>query len=430
MSSEIAVSIKNVSKRYLLYDRPVDRLKQLLLRGRKNYYRTFTALENISLDIPKGITLGIIGENGSGKSTLLQIICGTLQPTSGEIQINGRISALLELGSGFNPEFTGRENVTLHGALMGYSPDEMVAKLPAIEAFAEIGQFIDQPVKTYSSGMFVRLAFAAAIHVEPDILVVDEALAVGDIAFQHKCITRMREFMRQGTVIFVSHDIAAVTSLCREVIWLDHGQVKERGAPKTVTGHYLAKMLDEINPTQQPTKVLVKDMPPAPTTPLENLFNLNLEKHESFGTRDAEITGMAIYNENYESINEASCGQTLYVHVTARSNADIAHPIIGLSLLDIKGSEISATNTDFEQAGLQALTAGEIFTAQFKIKLPEIAAGSYSFSCAIGNGTQSSLKMLHWVHNAAILQILTPRPVLGLLRLPVEVTTNQNPALQ
>jgi lipopolysaccharide transport system ATP-binding protein len=426
MSSEIAISVNGVTKKYLLYERPIDRLKQLLLRGRKNYYRTFTALEDISFDIPKGRTLGIIGQNGSGKSTLLQIICGTLQPTSGEIRAHGRISALLELGSGFNPEFTGRENVILHGALMGYSPDEMVKKLPAIEAFAEIGQFIDQPVKTYSSGMFVRLAFAAAVHVEPDILVVDEALAVGDVAFQHKCMTRMREFMRQGTVIFVSHDIAAVTSLCQEVIWLEHGHVKERGDPKTVTGHYLAKMLEEINCTQQPTQKMAKDIPLATTEPLENLFNLNLEKHESFGTRDAEITGIAIYNENHDTVNEASCGQTLYVHVTARSNADIAHPIIGLTLLNIKGSEISATNTDFEQAGLRELSAGETCTVQFKIKLPEIAAGSYSFSCAIGDGAQSSLKMLHWVHNAAILQITNPRPVLGLIRLPVEISSNQS----
>ncbi|MBI3343681.1 MAG: ABC transporter ATP-binding protein [Gammaproteobacteria bacterium] len=425
MSSEIAISANGVSKKYLLYERPLDRLKQLLLRGRKNYYRTFTALEDISFDIPKGRTLGIIGQNGSGKSTLLQIICGTLQPTSGGIRVHGRVSALLELGSGFNPEFTGRENVILHGALMGYSPDEMVEKLPAIEAFAEIGQFIDQPVKTYSSGMFVRLAFAAAVHVEPDILVVDEALAVGDVAFQHKCMTRMREFMRQGTVIFVSHDIAAVTSLCQEVIWLEHGQIKERGDPKTVTGHYLAKMLEEINRTQQPTKKMSKDIPLATTAPLENLFNLNLEKHESFGTRGAEITGIAIYNENHDTVNEASCGQTLYVHVTARSNTDIAHPIIGLSLMNIKGSEISATNTDFEQARLRALSAGETCTVRFKIKLPEIAAGSYSLSCAIGDGAQSSHKMLHWVHNAAILQITTLRPVLGLIRLPVEVSSNQ-----
>ncbi len=247
MSSEVSIAVRNVTKRYLLYDRPIDRLKQLLSFNRKTYYREFTALEHCSFEVRRGHTTGIIGQNGSGKSTLLQLVCGTLTPTAGTLAVNGRISALLELGSGFNPEFTGRENVMMQGAIMGLSRAQMIDRLPAIEAFADIGRFLDQPMKSYSSGMFVRLAFATAVHIEPDILVVDEALSVGDIAFQHKCMTRMREFMRHGTVLFVSHDLAAITALCDEVIWLEHGRIREIGEPKTVTEHYWAKMYEEIN---------------------------------------------------------------------------------------------------------------------------------------------------------------------------------------
>ena len=212
-----AIHAENLSKCYQIYERPADRLKQMLLRGRRRYYREFWALRHVSFSIRPGEVLGVVGRNGAGKSTLLQLICGTMQPTGGRIAVNGRIAALLELGAGFNPEFTGRENVFMSAAIMGLDRRETEARLAEIFEFAGIGDFVDQPVKTYSSGMFVRLAFSAAIHVNPDILLVDEALAVGDVIFQHQCISRIREMQADGTtIIFVSHDMAMVRSICTD----------------------------------------------------------------------------------------------------------------------------------------------------------------------------------------------------------------------
>jgi lipopolysaccharide transport system ATP-binding protein len=219
MGEEIAISLNNVSKCFKRYARPVDRLKEMLLPNR-SYAQEFWALRDISFDVMKGETIGIIGRNGAGKSTLLQMICGTLAPTSGKVQVNGRVAALLELGAGFNPEFTGRENVYMNGAIMGLSRVEVDERFDRVAAFADIKDFIDQPVKTYSSGMYVRLAFASAIHVDPDILIVDEALAVGDMFFQAKCMSRMRTMMESGvTVLFVSHDTSSVKALCQRGVF-------------------------------------------------------------------------------------------------------------------------------------------------------------------------------------------------------------------
>lgn len=239
MSSNYAIKIDNLSKNYQLFDKPSDRLKQMLFRGKKKYYREFDALQNISFEIAKGETVGIIGRNGSGKSTLLQIIAGTLTPTNGEINVNGRVAALLELGSGFNPEFTGRENVYLNGAILGISKSEMDNRFNDIIEFADIGNFIDQPVKTYSSGMYIRLAFSIAINVEADILIVDEALAVGDTKFQIKCIEKMREIKENGTtILFVSHAGEQVKRFCEKGIWLENGKIKEIDTATNVVNHY------------------------------------------------------------------------------------------------------------------------------------------------------------------------------------------------
>ncbi len=238
-SSNYAIKIENLSKQYQLFDKPSDRLKQMLFRGNKQYYREFNALQDISFEISKGETVGIVGRNGSGKSTLLQIIAGTLSPSIGEIHVNGRVAALLELGSGFNPDFTGRENVYLNGAILGISKIEMDKRFDEIIQFADIGDFIDQPVKTYSSGMYVRLAFSIAINVEADILIVDEALAVGDTKFQIKCIDRMKEIKKNGTtILFVSHAGEQVKRFCEKGIWLENGKVKEIGSATNVVNHY------------------------------------------------------------------------------------------------------------------------------------------------------------------------------------------------
>ncbi len=247
MCSDIAISVHNLSKTYRVFGHPGDRLKQALTFGRMRFHREFTALQGVSFEIRKGETVGIIGRNGSGKSTLLQLICGILKPTSGEVQVNGRVSALLELGAGFNPEFTGRENVYFQGAVMGISKDKMDGQFDEITDFADIGKFIDQPVRIYSSGMYVRLAFATAIHSTPDILIVDEALSVGDEPFQRKCFERIRQFRKQGgTIIYVSHNMASVVELCDHALLLEQGKLTAIGNPKLVIASYL-KNLDRLS---------------------------------------------------------------------------------------------------------------------------------------------------------------------------------------
>ena len=248
---EIAIRATSLSKTYTLYDKPHHRLLQSLWRGRRQYSREFKALHDVSFELAKGETLGIIGHNGAGKSTLLQIVCGTLQPSVGEIQVRGRIAALLELGTGFNPEFTGRENALINAAILGLNPGEVAERIDDIIAFADIGEFIDQPVKTYSSGMYVRLAFAVVIHVTPDILIVDEALAVGDALFQAKCMTRLKHMLEEGlTLLFISHDIAAVKALCRRCLWLEHGQVRAHGETGEVTRAYDQDWIRRANQQQ------------------------------------------------------------------------------------------------------------------------------------------------------------------------------------
>lgn len=244
-----SITINNISKMYKMYDKPQDRLKQFFYKNRKKLYREFWALNDVSFSVSSGTTLGIIGRNGSGKSTLLQIIAGTLQASSGTLNIKGRIAALLELGSGFNPEFTGRENVYLNGSIMGLSEKEMKERMPIIEQFAEIGEFIDQPVKLYSSGMYVRLAFACAVNVDPDILIIDEALAVGDMQFQLKCMDKMKRFKEEGkTILFVSHDTYSVKNFCDEVIWMKDGRIYRYGDVLSVTNEYEIFMRTKSEP--------------------------------------------------------------------------------------------------------------------------------------------------------------------------------------
>ncbi|MEH2372718.1 ABC transporter ATP-binding protein, partial [Nostoc sp.] len=247
MGEEIAISLKNVSKCYKRYARPVDRLKELLLPA-KTHAQEFWALQDISLEISKGDTVGIIGQNGSGKSTLLQIIARTLTPTTGKLYVNGRVSALLELGSGFNPEFTGRQNVFFNGQVLGLSRAEIEAKFDKIASFAEIGDFLEHPVKTYSSGMVVRLAFAVVANTEPSILIVDEALAVGDAKFQARCMKRIRQLKEEGvTILFVSHDSGNVKMLCNSAVLMNHGRILEIGEPKQVVNHYIALLSSDNN---------------------------------------------------------------------------------------------------------------------------------------------------------------------------------------
>ena len=251
IAPDTAIRVEGLSKHYQIYDRPHHRLLQTLWRGRRQFHREFRALDNVSFELARGDTLGIIGRNGAGKSTLLQMICGTLSPTAGSIEVNGRIAALLELGTGFNPDFTGRDNIAINAAILGLSPHEIAERTDDILAFADIGEFIDQPVKTYSSGMYVRLAFAVVIHVSPDILVVDEALAVGDALFQAKCMTRMRRMLDDGlTLLFISHDVAAVKAICHRALWLEKGRMRALGDTADITRDYAHDWVREANAAQ------------------------------------------------------------------------------------------------------------------------------------------------------------------------------------
>ncbi|MDO5675652.1 MAG: ABC transporter ATP-binding protein, partial [bacterium] len=276
MSSEIAIKVESLGKCYQIYEQPHDRLKQMILprlyrlagKTGKSYFREFWALRDVSFSVNKGKVAGIIGKNGAGKSTLLQILCGTVMATSGKIHVKGRIAALLELGAGFNPDFTGIENVRMNGQILGLSHVEIDRKLPDIAAFADIGDFIRQPVKTYSSGMFARLAFAVAVHVDPDILVVDEALSVGDSWFQHKSMAKMRSLMQRGcTVLFVSHSIDAVRALCDEVIWIENGSVKMQGSVTEISNLYMNEVFIEHN------RIVIQNIQQLRNTDLESSLN-------------------------------------------------------------------------------------------------------------------------------------------------------------
>lgn len=369
MGEEIAISLKNISKCYKRYARPVDKLKEILLRG-QNHAQEFWALRDINLEIPKGETTGIIGQNGSGKSTLLQIIAGTLTPTTGEVWVNGRVSALLELGSGFNPEFTGRQNVFFNGQILGLSKEQIEAKFDDIAAFAEIGDFIEHPVKTYSSGMVVRLAFAVIANTEPSILIVDEALAVGDARFQARCMKRIREMKEQGvTILFVSHDSSSVKMLCKTAVLMNHGRVLEIGKPKEVVNHYIALLSTEKTENYNSS---VSDK--------ENEVIRQNESHDNFvveepqrkalhrhGNQLAIINSVTITDLDNQEISKVETGSIFQIVVCLQAKGELSDLVVGISLRNLMGLVIYGTNTYLMNVKLPKLTAGQKLTVSFQL---------------------------------------------------------------
>jgi lipopolysaccharide transport system ATP-binding protein len=325
MSSEVAIKVEGLSKCYHIYDKPRDRLMQMLMRGRKQYFREFWALNDVSFEIKKGDTVGVIGRNGSGKSTLLQMICGTLNPTNGEVYVNGRIAALLELGSGFNPEFTGLENVYMSCSILGLTKEETLERLDDIVAFADIGDFFDQPVKTYSSGMFVRLAFSVNIMSRPEIMVVDEALSVGDMAFQAKCMTALRRIQDSGaTVLFVSHDTGSVKSLCSKCIYLDSGQVKSIGPASSVAEEFVRAMREEMNAQSQLDIPSLEVFDDASKEPLLSHSGIGFKVSDSFdrrvdqfryGTGGAKITFVELLDMDDNSLVTIDFDQQVKIRI-------------------------------------------------------------------------------------------------------------------
>ncbi|MEW5857925.1 MAG: ABC transporter ATP-binding protein [Cyanobacteriota bacterium] len=365
--SEIAISLKNVSKCFKRYPHPVDRLKEILLPGR-TYAQEFWALQDINLEVLKGQTVGIIGRNGSGKSTLLQIIAGTLTLTSGSIEVNGRIGALLELGSGFNPEFTGRENVFLNGAILGLSRQEMEQRFDEIAAFADIGDFIDQPVQTYSSGMVVRLAFAVSVNIEPDILIIDEALAVGDAAFQFKCFERLEHLTQSGvTILFVSHDIGAVKLLCEDVLYLVNGKERGFGSPDDLAELYFLDMRDEQR------KLL------SGSSPVKKKHSLAGDKGIAFGTDEGRIIQAEFID--IDCLHGAfTLGDEIKVKLQIEFLSSLNHPSLSLFVQDRKMLPIGGQYLRLSKTNQPEKIIRQTVIFSFKVSLAE---GNYFLTAVL-----------------------------------------------
>jgi lipopolysaccharide transport system ATP-binding protein len=418
-----AVIVENGSKNYRIYAKPSDRLKELVFRSQK-FHQDFWAVKNVSFRVKQGSTFGVIGENGSGKSTLLQMIAGTLQPTEGRITLNGRVAALLELGAGFNPEFTGRENVFLNAAILGLTGEETSRKIPEIERFAEIGNFIDQPVKTYSSGMYVRLAFAVSISVDPEILLVDESLSVGDVYFQQRCMRKIRQMRQEGrTILFVSHDMAAVKNLCDAAVWLEHGTIKDIGEPDVVVGKYLAAMTLRRDPFAQesPLNGTVSEASRSTLTGpvVRSLPNVD----HRWGNRHAEVIGVQLLARDGRPADSAEHGEYVTARVSVTFHQDVTRPIVGITMRNRLGEEICGLNTSVEGVKLPPARAGQCFTVDFQLKLPLLHPGNYHFSPAVAEGTHEDFVMCDWVENAISLALMkkTKTVVYGYMKFDCQV---------
>jgi lipopolysaccharide transport system ATP-binding protein len=449
MCSDVAIEIKNLSKCYQIYDNPRDRLKQMLMRGRKQYYRDFWALKDVSFAVKRGETVGIIGRNGSGKSTLLQLICETLSPTSGSIRTRGRIAALLELGSGFNPEFTGRENVYMNAELLGLCRGEIDERFDAIVAFADIGDFLDQPVKTYSSGMYLRLAFAVIAHVDADILVIDEALAVGDAFFVQKCMRFLRAFKKEHSLLFVSHDTPSVISLCDHALWLDRGETKSFGKSKTVCEEYLNSLFEtseddepvlesspaggypqefeapaRMNRTSE-DRVVWKDQRSdfINASTLRNdieVFYFDADDGHDYGGEEARIDRVVLLDSTGGRLAWVVGGEKVCLQIEITCHVTLQHPIVGFFVKDRLGQTLFGDNTFLSFAKRPcAVVAGRKLVAEFEFHMPWLAAGEYVIQAAIAEGTQESHRQLHWRHDALMLTSHHTAVSTGLIGIPM-----------
>lgn len=368
---EIAIKVENLTKMYKLYDKPADRLKESLGLSKKRAYKEHYALHNIDIEIEKGQTVGIIGTNGSGKSTILKIITGVLNPTEGNVTINGRISALLELGAGFNMEYTGIENVYLNGTMIGFTREEIDAKLDDILAFADIGDFVYQPVKTYSSGMFVRLAFAVAINIEPEILIVDEALSVGDVFFQAKCYRKFEEFKKMGkTILFVSHDLASINKYCDRAILLNRGIKVKEGEPKEIIDIYKKILVNQYDETEEMDSTDKASMPEK-IDDADTVYKDSMQQNSNaicYGDNSVEIVDFAVLDKNGQVTNTVESGTESTILMKVRFHRDIDNPIFAYTIKDILGVELVGTNSMYEKIDTGKVKKGEIREVRFKQK--------------------------------------------------------------
>ena len=423
MSSGIAISIHNLSKEYFLYKKPHHRVIEVFHPLKKNYHTSFTALSDISFQVGRGESVGIIGRNGSGKSTLLQIVCGNLQATSGNIEVNGRISALLELGSGFNPEFTGRENVYLNMAILGFNHEETEARFEQIVEFADIGDFIDRPVKTYSSGMNIRLAFSTAISVDPEILVIDEALAVGDIFFQQKCVAHMKQVMQSCTILLVSHDMHSISNMCDRVVVLDKGNIVYQGEPAEAVSTYtklihsnMVKRAERVAPQALPAEVQKKVQ--ALATDFNNWQSVREE--DIGGAGEIKIIRFSVTKKG-ETISAIQKGDMVSVRLLVQSVANKNNVILGYTIKDRVGNGIFGENslclTD------QVFSFDEGYNlVNYEFSWPEVHRGTYTLTLGIGEGEHALSHVVQcWAHNIVSFDAITPDvPVHGIFNNPLD----------
>jgi len=395
------VLVQNLSKLYRLYQRPSDRIRELLSFSSQPLHTDFWALRDITFNVEKGETLGLVGPNGCGKSTLLQIVCGILQPTKGRVVTRGRIAALLELGAGFNPEFNGRENVLLNGEIMGLSRAEIERALPAIEAFADIGDFIHRPVKEYSSGMYVRLAFATAIHVDPDILIVDEALAVGDALFANRCVRKFEELkQRRVTVLFVSHDLGLVKQLANRAIFLLHGRIAAEGDPRDVINRYIGMVLGGDAAARRRGDTATGGA--------------------SFrhGDGSSEILSVQLLNESTERCTSVISGQQITVRVRSRFHTANSDPMVGILIRTRIGMDVYGTNTRIEQVDLGTFAPGDELTVDFQFDC-WLTPQQYTLTVATQNADGSSHD---WLDDAVAFDVVDARSAAGVVNLKAKVT--------
>ena len=400
--SEFAIQVKHLNKMYKLYNKPSDRLKEAL--GFHVPVREHYALRDVSFNVKRGETVGIIGTNGSGKSTILKIITGVLNPTGGEVVVDGRISALLELGAGFNMEYTGIENVYLNGTMMGFSKEEIDARLQDILDFADIGDFVHQPVKAYSSGMFVRLAFAVAINIDPEILIVDEALSVGDVFFQAKCYRKFEEFKKMGrTILFVSHDLSSISRYCDRVVLLNKGVKLEEGSPKQMVDMYKQLLVG-----QDPVKKEEKE------TARENWnekFQVNPNMLE-YGSKLAEITDFAVIDEKGRYTNTIEKGSSFRIKMRVLFHEAIQEPIMAYTFKDIKGTEITGTNTMFEKVHVEHSGEGDVCTVTFTQDM-FLQGGEYLLSFGCTGYKDGEFTVFHRLYDACNITVVSNKNTVG-----------------
>lgn len=428
-----AIEVKDVTKVYRLYDKPIDRLKESLSLTHKSYHKDFYALNSLSFTVEKGQTVGIIGTNGSGKSTILKIITGVLTPTTGTVFVDGKISALLELGAGFNMDYTGIENIYMNGTMMGFSKKEMDEKLQDILDFADIGDFVHQPVKTYSSGMFVRLAFALAINVEPEILIVDEALSVGDVFFQAKCYRRMEEIRKRGTtILMVTHDMGSIIKYCDKVVLLNRGSFVAEGAPGHMVDLYKKILAGQMDSLEEELQTEMNDFSGDGAQQkarqyeglMKDKITINANRTE-YGDGRAEIFDLGLFDGRGNLTNLLLKGEMFTIKERIRFNAPIEAPIFTYTIKDKKGTDLTGTNTMFEGADVKPVKNGDVYDVEFTQKMT-LQGGEYLLSMSCTGFENGQHVVYHRLYDVANITVISNKNTVGVYDMESEVSVRLN----